>query len=118
MDIKDLRYFLAVYEAQSFARAGVLLNTVQSNVSAHIKRLELEFGARLFDRQWHGIAATAQGELLYGYAKRVIALVDEIEEAVARNKEPARLPRVSTRRHGRPDNEWPFTEFRKTLPGS
>jgi len=39
MDIKDLRYFVAVYEEGGFARAGVLLETVQSNVSARIRRL-------------------------------------------------------------------------------
>ena len=82
MDIKDLRYFMAVYEAKGFARAGISLHTVQSNVSARIKKLEAGFGARLFERHPHGIAVTEQGETLYEYAKRLIALVDEIEHAI------------------------------------
>ena len=82
MDIKDLRYFMAVYESKGFARAGISLHTVQSNVSARIKKLETGFGARLFERHPHGIAATEQGEALYAYATRLIALVDEIEHAI------------------------------------
>lgn len=89
MDIKDLRYFMAVYEAKGFARAGVSLHTVQSNVSARIKKLETCFGARLFERRRHGIAVTEQGEALYGYAKRLIALADELENAV-KGKPPVR----------------------------
>ena len=82
MDIKDLRYFMAVYESRGFARAGVSLHTVQSNVSARIKKLETGFGALLFERHRHGIAVTEQGEVLYSYAKQLIALADEIEHAI------------------------------------
>ena len=82
MDIKDLRYFMAVYESKGFARAGVSLHTVQSNVSARIKKHEAGFGAQLFERRPHGIAVTEQGEALYAYAQRLIALVDEIEHAI------------------------------------
>jgi LysR family transcriptional regulator, cell division regulator len=82
MDIKDLRYFVAVYESLGFARASLLLNTVQSNVSARVKRLELTLGVTLFERHRRGIRATQEGELLYRYAKRVIALLAETEKAV------------------------------------
>ena len=40
MDLRDLQYFVAVYEAQGFSRASRFLNTVQSNVSARIRLLE------------------------------------------------------------------------------
>ena len=40
MDVKDLRYFVAVYEAEGFSRASRELGTVQSNVSARIRNLE------------------------------------------------------------------------------
>ena len=88
MDIKDLRYFIAVYEEGGFARAGVLLETVQSNVSARIRRLEIALGVQLFERHRRGIVVTDKGEKLYRHAKRVIALMDETPAAV-KGKEAA-----------------------------
>lgn len=88
MDIKDLRYFVAVYEEGGFARAGVVLDTVQSNVSARIRRLEIALGVQLFERHRRGIVVTEKGEKLYRHAKRVIALVDETPAAV-KGKEAA-----------------------------
>jgi len=82
MDIKDLRYFVAVYEEGGFARAGILLETVQSNVSARIRRLEVALGVQLFERHRRGVQATEKGEKLYRHAKRVIALLDETPTAV------------------------------------
>ena len=82
MDIKDLRYFVAVYEEGGFARAGVLLETVQSNVSARIRRLEVALGVQLFERHRRGVQATDKGEKLYRHAKRVIALLEETPVAV------------------------------------
>jgi DNA-binding transcriptional LysR family regulator len=82
MDIKDLRYFVAVYEEGGFARAGILLETVQSNVSARIRRLEVALGVQLFERHRRGVLATEKGEKLYRHAKRVIALLDETPTAV------------------------------------
>jgi DNA-binding transcriptional LysR family regulator len=88
MDIKDLRYFVAVYEEGGFARAGVVLETVQSNVSARIRRLEIALGVQLFERHRRGIVVTEKGEKLYRHAKRVIALVDETPAAL-KGKEAA-----------------------------
>ena len=82
MDIKDLRYFVAVYEEGGFARAGILLETVQSNVSARIRRLEVALGVQLFERHRRGVQATEKGEKLYRHAKRVIALLEETPVAV------------------------------------
>jgi DNA-binding transcriptional LysR family regulator len=82
MDVKDLRYFVAVYEEGGFARAGVLLETVQSNVSARIRRLEVTLGVQLFERHRRGVVVTDKGEKLYRHAKRVIALLEETPVAV------------------------------------
>ena len=83
MDIKDLRYFVAVYEEGGFARAGILLETVQSNVSARIRRLEVALGVKLFERHRRGVLVTDKGEKLYRHAKRVIALLEETPVAVS-----------------------------------
>jgi len=86
MEIKDLRYFVAAYEAQGFARACVALNTVQSNVSLRIKELEDVLGVSLFVRHSRGIRPTAKGDVLYLYAKRVLELMDETHQAMSPEK--------------------------------
>jgi DNA-binding transcriptional LysR family regulator len=84
MDIKDLRHFVAVYEARGFQRAAILLGTVQSNVSTRIKNFENLIGAQLFERLPSGAVPTPKARLLYRYAKRVIVLVDRTEEVLRR----------------------------------
>jgi DNA-binding transcriptional LysR family regulator len=86
MDIKDLRYFVAVYEAKGFAQASTSLHTVQSNVSARVRRLEESLGAALFERHRRGSVATEKGERLYRYAKRVLELMEEAADAVGDRK--------------------------------
>ena len=80
MDLKDLQYFVAVYEAKGFSRASRFLNTVQSNVSARIQGLERSLGAPLFERQWRSVVPTDQGDRLYGQAKQLIDALDQVEK--------------------------------------
>lgn len=87
-DLKDLRFFVAVYERGGFARAAIALHTVQSAVSARIRKLELLVGGALFQRMHRGIVATGRGETLYRHAKRVLEQMQEFEKAV-RNERAA-----------------------------
>lgn len=82
LDLKDLRCFISVYERKGFARAAVELHTVQSNVSARIRKLEDEIGAALFERLHRSIRPTEKGEIMYKYATRVLAEVSELEAAM------------------------------------
>lgn len=82
LDLKDLRCFISVYERQGFARAAVELHTVQSNVSARIRKLEDAIGSPLFERLHRSIRPTPKGEIMYGYATRVLAEVSELEAAM------------------------------------
>ena len=82
LDLKDLRCFICVYDLKGFARAAVELKTVQSNVSARIRRLEGEIGAALFERLHRSIRPTPKGEIMYRYASRVLADVSELEAAM------------------------------------
>ena len=82
LDLKDLRCFISVYERKGFARAAVELHTVQSNVSARIRKLEEEIGSPLFERLHRSIRPTEKGELMYRYATRVLAEVSELEAAM------------------------------------
>lgn len=73
MDIKDLQYFVAVYEANGFTRASEQLHTVQSNVSARIGDLEDFLGVELFERQYRKIVPTENADRLYQHAKGLLA---------------------------------------------
>lgn len=81
-DLKDLRCFVTTYELGGFARAAKHLNTVQSNVSVRIKRLEHLIGAPLFERKHRAIAPTAKADVLYRHAGRIFAAVNELEIAL------------------------------------
>jgi len=82
MDVKDLRYFVAVYEANSFMRASIALATVQSNVSMRIRRLEDDLRTTLFVRGRRGVRPTKEGDLLYRYAKDVLEKMDEARQKI------------------------------------
>jgi len=82
MDVKDLRYFVAVYEAKGFSNASKSLGTVQSNVSTRIRCLEDFLGTLLFERRYRGVVPTEKGEKLYIHAKQVIATFDHTERAI------------------------------------
>jgi DNA-binding transcriptional LysR family regulator len=71
-----------VYELQSFSRAADTLETVQSQVSLRIRRLEDFLQQPLFVRLHRGVTPTTKGELLYEHAKRVLADVADLESAV------------------------------------
>lgn len=79
LDVKDLRYFVAVYEAGGFSRASEALGTVQSNVSARILALERSVGARLFERRWRNVLPTRRGDKLYAYAKKLLTALRNAE---------------------------------------
>src|SRR5262245_20805247 len=86
MDVKDLRYFVAVYEAEGFSRASRELGTVQSNVSARIRNLEGLLGFELFERRYRRVAPTAGADRLYRHAKKVISSLNDAERAIRRSR--------------------------------
>lgn len=83
MDLWQLQIFCKVIDTKSFSKAGEAVHLSQPTVSSHIKDLETHFGTQLIDRLTRQAVATKAGELLYGYAQRLIALRDESEAAMA-----------------------------------
>jgi DNA-binding transcriptional LysR family regulator len=77
LDVTVLRSFVAVAQCGGVTRAAGFLNLTQSAVSMQLKRLEELMGLDLIDRSGRGIALTAAGEQLLGYARRMVALNDE-----------------------------------------
>jgi DNA-binding transcriptional LysR family regulator len=78
LDITTLRSFVAVADTGGVTRAAGFLNLTQSAVSMQLKRLEEVLGLELLDRSGRGIALTAAGDQLLGYARRMVALNDEV----------------------------------------
>jgi molybdate transport repressor ModE-like protein len=77
MEIRHLESLIAISEHGSFSAAARALGTVQSNVSAHISRLEKELGASLIDRQSGEL--TEDGVLVVERARRIIHELQDIE---------------------------------------
>ncbi len=78
LDLTALRSFVAVAETGGVTKAAGFLNLTQSAVSMQLKRLEEGLGLDLLDRSGRGIALTGTGEQLLGYARRMLALNDEV----------------------------------------
>lgn len=78
LDLTALRSFVTVVETGGVTRAANQLHLTQSAVSMQLKRLEEALGQPLLDRAGRGVAATAQGEQLLTYGRRILALNDEV----------------------------------------
>ena len=77
-----LRSFIAVVDCANFTRAAQRLHLTQSTVSQQIRRLEDSLGCKLVDREQRQVIATAEGERLLGYARRILALQEEAREVL------------------------------------
>ncbi|MBN9249384.1 MAG: LysR family transcriptional regulator [Mesorhizobium sp.] len=73
-----MRSFVKAIDGGSFTRAAEMVGRTQSAVSLQIKRLEEVVGVRLFQRDAHNLQLTAQGRTFAQYARRILALNDEV----------------------------------------
>src|SRR3954469_11452479 len=72
MDLRQLRCFVVAAELENVTLAASRLRIAQSAVSRHIRLLEQELGAKLFERIGRGLKLTASGELLRDRARHLI----------------------------------------------
>jgi DNA-binding transcriptional LysR family regulator len=84
MDLKQLRYFVAVASERNFRRAAERLNMAQPPLSRRIQELELELGAPLIDRSARPIELTDAGRLVYEQAILLLERADELRSMVDR----------------------------------
>src|ERR1700750_1405314 len=80
MELRHLRYFVAIAEERSFTRAAERLWVAQPGLSSQTRRLEDELGVQLFERHSRGVDLTAAGEL---FLERARATLDAADAAAA-----------------------------------
>jgi DNA-binding transcriptional LysR family regulator len=82
MDLSDLLIFSAVVREGSVTRAAERLHRVQSNVTTRIRQLEEDLAVTLFIREGKRLHLAPAGQVLLGYAERLLALADQARDAV------------------------------------
>lgn len=86
MELRHLRYFIALAESLNFTRAAERVHVTQSTLSHQIRQLEEEVGKDLFDRKSRRVVLTDAGESFLAYATRALAVIDQ---GLSELKQPA-----------------------------
>lgn len=83
MELRQLRYFVAVAEEANFTRAAARLHLAQPGVSAQVRQLERELGEPLLDRSGRSVTLTEVGAAVLPYARAALAAVEGARQTVA-----------------------------------
>lgn len=96
LDLKAMESFVVAAETLNFSEAAKRRNTVQSAISAHVRKLEEEIGRPLFQRgRGQTMRLTPEGRAFAAYARRILNLTDEAIETI-RNSRSLRIIRLGT----------------------
>jgi LysR family transcriptional regulator, hca operon transcriptional activator len=91
MELRHLRYFIAVAEEGSFTVAAKRrLHTAQPSLSRQMRDLEYEVGAELMSRSAHGVELTSAGKAFLDHARLALVQVDAAVEAARRAAQPGK----------------------------
>ncbi|MEQ8395151.1 LysR family transcriptional regulator [Thalassobaculum sp.] len=82
MQLRHLRYFVALSREKHFGRAAEVCNVTQSTLSAAIRQLETEMGAPLIERDKRFKGFTAEGKVLLDWATRVVAEREVLDQQI------------------------------------
>jgi DNA-binding transcriptional LysR family regulator len=95
MELRQLRYFVAVAEELHFGRAAERLHIAAPSLSQQIKTLEASVGAQLFVRDRRHVELTAAGRMLLSDAREILSLASSAQRRLAGTQGPLRLGYVS-----------------------
>jgi len=91
MNLRNLKYFCAAYEAGSMVAAAAQCHVTQPVISSAVAQLEEELGVRLFVRQARGLSPTAQATRLYRLGGKLLADTEAIVESFQEGRHKPRL---------------------------
>src|SRR6188768_2158908 len=83
MELRHLRYFVAIAEERSFTRASERLWVAQPGLSTQIRRLEEELGVKLFERHTRGVDLTEAGTVFLERARATLAAAEDARATVS-----------------------------------
>lgn len=92
MTLQELRYLVALADKGHFLRAAEACNVGQPTLSTQMRKLEDYLGVTLFERNKHHLRPTPVGDQIIERARRVLAVVDEIRELAASDRDPMSGP--------------------------
>jgi LysR family transcriptional regulator, hca operon transcriptional activator len=90
MELRHLRYFVAVAEEGSLTLAAKRLHTSQPSLSRQVRDLEYRVGAELLSRSVRGVELTAAGKTFLDHARLALAQIDAAAEAARKAAQPAK----------------------------
>jgi LysR family nitrogen assimilation transcriptional regulator len=82
MDLRQLRYFVAIVQSGSISRAALRLNVAQPALSLHVRNMEADLGASLLFRTPSGVQATEAGLILFRNARAILDRVELAQQEV------------------------------------
>ncbi len=88
MNLRDLRYLVALADARHFGRAAEKSHVSQPTLSAQIRKLEEQLGVQLVERQPRKVALTEVGERVVARARRIVHEADDITELARESRDP------------------------------
>ena len=92
MNLRDLRYIVAVADFGHFGRAAAACNVSQPTLSGQIRKLEEELGLAVFERVGRSVRPTPAGAQILLYARNALAAADDIGAVAQRSRDPLAGP--------------------------
>lgn len=87
MELRQLRYFVAIVDHGSLSRAATVLHVAQPALTQQLRQLEQELGAQLLHRSAQGVLSTDAGKVFYEHAQAILKQVADAKSAVTQSAE-------------------------------